>query len=151
MCKKEQMIRTAEIVIFGLYLVLLFYVLFFAEGYGRASGGELRYNLVPFAEISRFLMYHRQIGILPVILNIGGNILGFMPLGYELPALIPFFRKGIRVVIGGIVLSSLVEVIQLVSRVGSYDVDDILLNTIGTWLGYLVYRSLSGYRRKQDG
>ncbi len=148
---KEHMIRTAEAVVFGLYLVLLFYVLFFAEGYGRAAVGELRYNLVPFAEISRFLTYHRQIGILPVLLNIGGNILGFMPLGFELPALIPFFRKGIRAVAGGALLSSMVEVIQLVARVGSYDVDDILLNTLGTLLGYLVYRSISGYRRRLDG
>ncbi len=148
---KEHMIRTAEAVVFGLYLVLLFYVLFFAEGYGRAAVEELRYNLVPFAEISRFLTYHRQIGILPVLLNIGGNILGFMPLGFELPALIPFFRKGIRAVAGGALLSSMVEVIQLVARVGSYDVDDILLNTLGTLLGYLVYRSISGYRRRLDG
>ena len=37
-------------------------------------------------------------------------------------------------------LSLLVELLQLVFKVGSFDVDDLFLNTIGGLLGYLVYR-----------
>ena len=36
--------------------------------------------------------------------------------------------------------SLLVETIQLVFKVGSFDVDDILLNTLGGMLGFLGYR-----------
>jgi glycopeptide antibiotics resistance protein len=36
-----------------------------------------------------------------------------------------------------------VEVTQLVTRVGSFDVDDLLLNTIGGILGYLIYKIVS--------
>ena len=42
----------------------------------------------------------------------------------------------------GAVLSLLVELLQLVFKVGSFDVDDLLLNTIGGLLGYLVYKGL---------
>lgn len=45
-------------------------------------------------------------------------------------------------------LSLLVETIQLVTKVGSFDVDDLLLNTIGGVCGYLVYGSLQKIRRK---
>ena len=34
------------------------------------------------------------------------------------------------------------ELLQLVFKVGSFDVDDLFLNTIGGLLGYLVYKGL---------
>ena len=37
-------------------------------------------------------------------------------------------------------LSLLVEVLQLVTKVGSFDVDDLLLNTVGGILGFLIYK-----------
>ena len=39
----------------------------------------------------------------------------------------------------GFLLSLGVEVVQLLTRVGTFDVDDVLLNTIGVALGYVVY------------
>ena len=45
-------------------------------------------------------------------------------------------------------LSLCVEVLQLVTRVGSFDVDDILLNTIGGVLGYIVFVICNLIRRK---
>ena len=40
------------------------------------------------------------------------------------------------------------EILQLVTRVGSFDVDDILLNTIGGMLGYIVFMICNLIRRK---
>jgi glycopeptide antibiotics resistance protein len=37
-------------------------------------------------------------------------------------------------------LSLLIEVIQMIFRVGSFDVDDILLNTLGGFLGFMLLR-----------
>jgi len=42
-------------------------------------------------------------------------------------------------------LSLLVELIQLVTKVGSFDVDDIILNTIGGAIGYIVYKVVRGW------
>ena len=47
-------------------------------------------------------------------------------------------------------LSLCVEIIQLFTRVGSFDVDDILLNTIGGVLGYIIFLICNGIRRKHD-
>ena len=46
-------------------------------------------------------------------------------------------------------LSLGVETIQLFTRVGSFDVDDILLNTIGGVLGYILFVVCSRIRRKR--
>ena len=48
-------------------------------------------------------------------------------------------------------LSLGVEVFQLLTRVGSFDVDDLLLNTIGGILGYVLFLICNGIRRKYDG
>ena len=42
-----------------------------------------------------------------------------------------------------------VEVIQLVGKVGSFDVDDLMLNTLGGILGYLLFVVLNWIRRKK--
>ena len=47
----------------------------------------------------------------------------------------------------GFSLSLLVETVQLIAKVGCFDVDDIFLNTIGGMLGYLVYALV---QRKRD-
>ena len=47
----------------------------------------------------------------------------------------------------GFELSLSVECIQLVTKTGCFDVDDIFLNTIGGMLGYLVYALM---QRKRD-
>ena len=52
------------------------------------------------------------------------------------------FKKMQKCVDDGAVQSLLVELLQLVFKVGSFDVDDLLLNTIGGLLGYLVYKGL---------
>ena len=37
-------------------------------------------------------------------------------------------------------MSLCIETVQLVCKVGSFDVDDLLLNTIGGIVGYIFYR-----------
>lgn len=46
--------------------------------------------------------------------------------------------------------SLLVETIQLVCKVGSFDVDDLLLNTVGGILGYLMFAVMDRLRRRRD-
>ena len=46
-------------------------------------------------------------------------------------------------------LSLSFETLQLIFKVGSFDVDDLLLNTIGGMLGYLAFWILDRIRRKK--
>lgn len=128
--------------LFGLYILLLIYFMFFAEQWGRSLlESEYRYNLVPFREIRRYLQYYRQIGAARVFLNLAGNVLGFVPFGALLPTLKNPRISGLRTVFLGFELSLLIEISQLVLRAGSFDVDDLMLNTLGCAIGFLIYRA----------
>ena len=139
--------------LFVIYLLMLGYFLFFAEEYGRRNWSEAdyRYNLELFREIGRFWTYREQLGCWPAFLNIGGNIIGFLPFGHLLPVMHRNLRKSLPVILLGFSLSLLVESLQLVLKVGSFDVDDLLLNTVGAAAGYFLYWVCNQIRRKFHG
>lgn len=133
--------------VFILYLMALCYFLFFAEMFGRTGDGrEYRYNLVLFKEIERFWTNRHILGFWPVFCNIAGNVIAFMPYGFYLPILFRRIRGKSRGIFPGIfpvlllslLFSLMVETLQLVFKVGSFDVDDLFLNTLGGAAGYLV-------------
>lgn len=133
-------------VLFLIYLAGLCYFLFFAENYGRVTGLEkYRYNLVPFREIERFWKYRRELGI-HSFHNLAGNILGFVPAGFFIPIMWKDKRGFFFTVCMTFQLSLQAEILQLIFRVGSFDVDDLLLNTFGGILGYLLLILLKKWR-----
>ena len=127
--------------LFILYVLLLVYFLFFSEEYGRVTAEErvYRYNLVPFVEIRRFWIYRKQLGMFALITNLFGNVIGFIPYGFILPVIAHKCRNGLFIVASGFSLSLLVETVQLIAKVGCFDVDDLCLNTFGVILGYICY------------
>lgn len=138
-------------ILFILYFIVLFYFLFFSEELGRTySERDYHYNLVPFKEIGRFIRYREVLGAKAVILNIPGNILAFMPFGAFLPIFSKRCQKVLATVFYSFELSLLVETLQLVFKVGSFDVDDLLLNTIGGMLGFFGYAIVMHYWRKKS-
>ena len=141
--KKEtkHIIRTLGTILFILYVLALIYFLFFSEEYGRAAMEErqYRYNLIPFVEIRRFWVYRKQLGLMAVVTNLFGNVIGFLPFGFILPVILDKMRSGWLIVLAGFGLSVTVEVIQLITKVGCFDVDDMILNTAGAALGYLLF------------
>ena len=145
----KRKIKFLSVLLFILYVLLLVYFLFFSEEYGRVTAEErvYRYNLVPFVEIRRFWIYRKQLGMFALITNLFGNVIGFIPYGFILPVIAHKCRNGLFIVASGFSLSLLVETVQLIAKVGCFDVDDIFLNTIGGMLGYLVYALV---QRKRD-
>ena len=69
------------------------------------------------------------------------NMMLFVPMGYLLPYVFRWFRDRVRVrpVLFCLLLSFLVENLQLVSQRGMYDFDDIISNTLGGFAGQLLY------------
>ncbi len=148
--KRYQRFRIVCNILFFIYLVVLFYFLFFAEIAGRMDADRTyHYNLVLFKEIGRFLRYRHLLGWYPVCANLLGNILIFVPFGMLVPMLSKKYKRFWCVALLSFELSLAVELIQLLTKVGSCDVDDMLLNTIGGMLGYAVYAWLRGRRRKR--
>lgn len=144
-------IRTVGIFLFVLYLILLTYFLFFAESYGRVpTQREYRYNLELFKEIQRFWDYREQLGW-SAIFNLWGNVVAFMPFGCILPVIWKKTRGFFRIFFLTFGFSLAVETIQLVSKVGIFDVDDLVLNTLGGIMGYFVFAVCNHIRRRIYG
>lgn len=127
------------VLLFVMYLFLLFYLLFFSETYGRTMDSGYRYNLEPFKEIKRFLGNRDSLGRHSVVINLLGNIVAFAPFGFFLPILCKAGKNIVSCVLLTGLFSLLVETIQLISKVGAFDVDDILLNAMGGLVGFLCY------------
>jgi glycopeptide antibiotics resistance protein len=132
-------------------MAFLVYFLLLSDGFGRVTGySGYRYNLQPFQEIMRFVQYRSYIDFSSVLINLLGNVVAFMPFG----ALIRWvINKKIRwyQAVGYTFLFSLcVEVLQLIAKVGVFDVDDLILNTLGGLLGFWVYYILLLVNRRSE-
>lgn len=139
-------------VLLGIYLACLVYFMFFSEGYGRTlPHRDYQYNLVLFREIRRFLKYRDILGPVAVTLNVFGNVAMFIPLGCGLPALFPRLGSFLRTAILTFGISLLAETLQLLLKVGCFDVDDLLLNTVGGCIGYLIYYLFRHRWEKKNG
>lgn len=131
------------------YIAALAYVCFFSEQYGRTIiSTEYRYNLTPFKEIRRFYEYMNVVGLESFIVNLFGNVLVFIPFGFILPVMRIKRRKFFYTVFATFLLSLCIETIQLVFRVGAFDVDDLILNTLGGMIGVCIYFVANIVRRK---
>ena len=146
---KKELGRALATVAFLAYLLLLSYLLFFSSTYGRTAEMGYRYNLKPFAEIRRGLEHVEMVGYRYVLVNIAGNIAAFMPFGFLLPLITKRKVHTGKVFCYSLFLSLCAESIQLASRTGAFDVDDLILNTAGGVFGYWCYVVLFGRRRKR--
>jgi len=144
-------------VIFTLFVLYILAILFLLvlpnnyRGHNVLVGGltwerwvehiRRNWNLVPFRGITE------QIGFIfggedvaRNIIYLVGNLIGFAPLGYFLPVLFVKQRRFkafvITVALGLICL----ELSQLVTMHGSFDIDDIILNATGACFGFRVFR-----------
>ena len=86
--------------------------------------------------------------------NTIGNLLLFIPLGILLPLVSDRFRSFTRVLLAAVCLSVTIEAIQFFSQfIGnarSVDIDDVLLNTLGACLGFLIYLLTRNQPRKTN-
>lgn len=133
----KRFIYSIYLILFVSYLSLLCYLLFLSA-YRVSVNGLLTYNLVPFKTIVGYFAHFTHLSLTDQFV---GNILAFVPFGFFLPLLSIRLRSSFILIVGLTFGSSLlVEVIQFFTRVGAFDVDDLLLNTIGGIVGYFLSR-----------
>ena len=135
-------------VLFVFYILFLFWFLLLSDWYGRGRGmSEYHYNLELFKEIRRFWVYREELGFL-AFANLAGNVLIFVPFGFFMPmASRAWNRSFFLTVFYSFGISFFVEVFQLLTKVGSFDVDDLLLNTAGGLCGYILFALCNVIRR----
>ena len=132
-----------------LYSVIMLWLLF-----GRSFRGVERLpyhqqllrnaNFRPFYTIGNYVRVlikpRNQQLIRESIINLGGNIFLFIPAGLLFPRVWPFLRKFFVFLAfcAGVIL--LVEVTQLFTLLGCFDVDDLILNLFGMCIGFALYK-----------
>lgn len=84
-------------------------------------------------------MYIRYADRLNSVENLVGNVVVFIPLGIFLPMLFKTCRRFWETLMVSFICVSGIELFQLFSAFGAFDVDDILLNCVGAAMGYGIY------------
>ncbi|EPR09959.1 VanZ family protein [Ruminiclostridium papyrosolvens] len=142
---KRERIKTVFLrCVFTCYILLLIKILFLS----RISILELftnqrtlfrSVNLIPFYSITEYLtassMNIKQVAFS----NVVGNIVIFIPLGVYLS----LFKKNKRAITNLLLIfiaSLFVEIIQGLFGIGISDIDDVILNCLGGWIGILGYK-----------
>jgi glycopeptide antibiotics resistance protein len=132
--------------LFVVYCALLLWLLFDrTPGWGNADtyAEVLRdnMNLIPLHTIGNYWKVVSRWEFTPVfrhcVINLGGNIFLFIPIGYFLPRFWPFLRNFFSFLLTCTMAITLVELLQLVTLRGSLDIDDLILNLGGMLVGYL--------------
>lgn len=133
--KKVVIYKEILSLIFIIYILCLYHVLTYQ------NTGYAGINLVPFKEMFRYTF-----GSDKFMKNIVGNIVLFIPFGFFTSHYLNT-KKAITPVIITLIVSACAEGMQYyLGRV--FDVDDILLNVFGGFLGYLLFVAFSAIRGK---
>lgn len=96
-------------------------------------------NLVPFSEITRY-----EFGSKYFMYYIVGNVLIFIPFGFMIASYIKPKKCWTNIIVG-LIVSLTIEFVQL--QIGrTFDIDDIILNVLGCFIGYLLYIGFNAIR-----
>jgi glycopeptide antibiotics resistance protein len=128
--------RVGILLCFISYICILFYLLFFST-YRSDVQGLIDYNIIPFKTIMSYLLNFDGFKSSMVTDNFFGNIFAFLPFGF----LLPLLRKNLnfyRITLYSFLFSLLIESAQFIFRVGAFDVDDMILNSLGGGIGYIL-------------
>lgn len=126
----------------GLSIIGIILVTVYPEDFGHAMPRVV--NLVPFVGMYKILFY--SVDITVPIRNLGFNILLFVPFGFFLTLKTSSFQKKLNlfVILTGFLFSLFIETVQFAIPMGrSSDIDDVILNTIGTFLGFMIWKLLN--------
>jgi glycopeptide antibiotics resistance protein len=128
-------LKLISVIGFILYISYLAYLTLFDYSYGRGFT-HCSINIIPLKTIKQFFTSSYNWHI--VLVNIIGNIVAFVPMGFLLPIVFSKLFDLRRVLIVVLMATFSIEALQYVTRVGTADIDDIILNGLGGLLGYFM-------------
>ena len=139
--------RAILTIIWWVYIIalFLFVILKFNGSFSRIINrieynslpDSINYNLIPFHSISVQL---ERISEGWARYNLLGNIVPFIPMGFLLPLVFDKINAFWKVIGVGFVADLCFEAFQYITKTGSFDVDDIILNMTGIMFGYLLMK-----------
>ncbi|MDQ0157944.1 VanZ family protein [Robertmurraya andreesenii] len=134
---------------FVIYLLALVVLLFLGtRGFFWSDQSLIDYirsssNFVPFKTISLYItaLFDGSMNMDIPIKNLFGNFLMFLPMGIYLPYYIKKINKVSSFVVTMVLLFFVIELVQVVTRRGSFDIDDLILNLLGALIGFAIWRT----------
>ena len=128
------------------YAAAIIYLAFIS----REPAPYLRYSVNPFGAARRGLefggglisgLFHGDVRVTnwTSLEGIILNVLLFVPLGYLFPILFPHLRWW-QMILFGLAFSLTIELLQLITRLGYADIDDLINNPLGAVIGFLCYK-----------
>lgn len=142
-------------ILFFLYLLLVIRLIIFKYPYeqlreiadtwekGVILEGLDTANFTLFKTIRMYIDYSYMLNSFE---NLVGNVAVFVPFGFLFPYVFRRGRNFLVMLLNAFLLVLGIEVFQLFSAFGAFDVDDILLNCIGAVIGYLLYLPFEALR-----
>ncbi|MEO0469549.1 MAG: VanZ family protein [Bacteroidota bacterium] len=140
------------------YTIVMMWLLFFYRGNlirnldRRQDITQHKVYLIPFETTAVYIRTFTQPRLWrfqkEAIINLGGNVLMFVPLGWLMMAWREEIDRYWRHLLDFAGISFLVESIQLVFRVGTFDVDDIILNSLGAMIGLILWIQFQKVRHR---
>ena len=140
-------------ILFIIYLLLLITILFLKNEYRMGGFEDINtfskehfetINIIPFATIFGYFsdLLFEDININIVIINLATNLLLFTPMGFFIPILFDKKVKNIKQFgMVMILITMFVEIVQFITYSGSTDIDDIILNTTGAIIVYMLMKT----------
>ena len=137
--------RKLNIILFCIYSGFMLYLLFNRsggiEGMDYWKQIRMNLNLEPFHTVRLFVnLLRRPTYHFAAIINLAGNVVMFIPLGFFLPRVFPALQKFWRAMVATILIITAVELTQLFTLLGSCDIDDLILNVTGAAIGYGIHK-----------
>ena len=93
-------------------------------------------NFIPFKTILPYLLGEK--GFMIAVLNLAGNILLLVPIGFLVPFIYPNMTWKKTLVVA-VATGFALEGMQALLHVGIFDVDDLILNGLGVMAGYWLF------------
>lgn len=122
-----------NVILFLIYFGVVLYLTIFM----RIGSVYTSVLTTPFDDLITAIEYRDPEMVQHMVLN----VLLFVPFGYLIPAMNPEkLKKCSFAFLGGIVCSTVIEGVQMIFSLGQSDIDDIIANSIGAVIGYLIVR-----------
>ncbi len=140
-------LKIIVIITFAVYVMMIISVTFLGERHALHNVSIIehfinRSNLIPFRTVSNYIraIKNNIINYYIPIKNIVGNLLLFLPMSVFLACMIKKCRSlPINLLVIFTVLIT-VEALQIVTRLGSFDIDDLILNMLGALIGFALWK-----------
>ena len=139
--------KKKRLILFAVYIVVVLKVIILKYPYAQLRGimdtwskevileGLDTANFTLFRTIHMYIDYSDRLNSFE---NLVGNVVVFIPYGIFLPLIWKRFRNFADTFLAAFLFSLAIEVFQLFSAFGAFDVDDVLLNCVGAMIGYVI-------------